>query len=103
MTTSIRDLRKWKTEGKKFTMLTAYDYLTASWLDRAGIPVLLVGDSLGMVMLGYETTLPVSMDEMLHHARAVARGARNALLVGDLPFLSYEPSPEMALGSAGRM
>lgn len=103
MPVTVLDLQRRKREKRRFAMLTAYDHLTAWWLDRAGIPVLLVGDSLGMVMLGYETTVPVSMDEMLHHARAVARGARNALLVGDLPFLSYEPSPEVAMGSAGRM
>lgn len=103
MPVTILDLQRHKRERRRFAMLTAYDFHTASWLDRAGIPVLLVGDSLGMVMLGHETTVPVSMDEMLHHARAVARGARNALLVGDLPFMSYEPSPEMALLAAGRM
>ncbi len=103
MAVTVLDLLRYKRESRRFPMLTAYDYLTACWLDRAGIPVLLVGDSLGMVMLGYETTVPVSLDEMLHHARAVARGARNALLVGDLPFLSYEVSSEVALVSAGRM
>jgi 3-methyl-2-oxobutanoate hydroxymethyltransferase len=83
-------------------MITAYDYLSARILDEAGIPILLVGDSLGMVMLGYPTTLPVTMDEMIHHAKAVARGSRQALLVGDMPFMSYHESDEQAIASAGR-
>ena len=102
MTTSIRDLRKWKTEGKTFTMLTAYDYTTARWLDRAGIPVLLVGDSLGMTMLGYPDTLSVTMDDMIRHASAVVRGAPNALVIGDLPFMAYHASAEDAIRNAGR-
>ncbi|HEX9890836.1 MAG TPA: 3-methyl-2-oxobutanoate hydroxymethyltransferase [Actinomycetota bacterium] len=100
--TTIHDLARWKAEGRKFPMLTAYDFPTARILDRAGIPVLLVGDSLANVVLGYETTLPVTMDEMLHHAKAVARGASEALLVGDMPFMSYQASPEEALRNAGR-
>jgi 3-methyl-2-oxobutanoate hydroxymethyltransferase len=83
-------------------MLTAYDYATALAVDRAGIDALLVGDSLGMVVLGYETTLPVTMDDMLHHCRAVARGARRPLLVGDMPFLSFQVSPVDAVRNAGR-
>jgi 3-methyl-2-oxobutanoate hydroxymethyltransferase len=83
-------------------MLTAYDYTTARLLDAAEIPILLVGDSLGMVMLGHPTTLPVTLDEMLHHARAVVRGAPNALVVGDMPFGSYHLSEEQAIGSATR-
>jgi len=102
MTTSIRDLRKWKSEGKKFTMLTAYDYTTARWLDRASIPVLLVGDSLGMTMLGYPDTLSVTMDDMIRHAGAVVRGAPNALVIGDLPFMAYHASAEDAIRNAGR-
>ena len=102
MATTVLDLRKWKTEGRRFAMLTAYDYTTARLLDEAGIPVLLVGDSAAMVMLGHSTTLPVTLDEMLVLARAVARGATQALLIGDLPFLSYQASPEEALRSAGR-
>jgi 3-methyl-2-oxobutanoate hydroxymethyltransferase len=101
--TTVRDLARFKREGRRFAMLTAYDHPTARVLDEAGIPVLLVGDSLGMVVLGYDTTVPVTLDEMVHHCRAVARGARQALLVGDLPFLSYEASPEQALASAGRL
>jgi 3-methyl-2-oxobutanoate hydroxymethyltransferase len=83
-------------------MLTVYDYLSARILDEAGIPILLVGDSLGMVVLGHPTTLPVTMEDMLHHARAVARGARQALLVGDMPFMSYQASVEDAVRNAGR-
>lgn len=100
--TTIHDLAAWKAEGHRFAMLTAYDYPTARILDEAGIPVLLVGDSLANVVLGYETTLPVTMDEMLHHTRAVARGARRALVVGDMPFLSYQASREEAVRNAGR-
>ena len=83
-------------------MLTAYDYPTAMAIDKAGIDSILVGDSLAMVVLGYENTLPVTMDEMLHHARAVARGAKAPLLVGDMPFMSYQVSVEEALRNAGR-
>jgi 3-methyl-2-oxobutanoate hydroxymethyltransferase len=102
MTTNVRDLRKWKTEHHKFTMLTAYDYTTARWLDRAGIPVLLVGDSLGNTMLGYPNTLSVTMDDMIRHAGAVVRGAPNALVVGDMPFMAYHASAEDAIRNAGR-
>jgi 3-methyl-2-oxobutanoate hydroxymethyltransferase len=83
-------------------MLTAYDYPTALALDQAGIDSILVGDSLGMVVLGYANTLPVTMDEMIHHCRAVARGAQRPLLIGDMPFLSYQVSPEEAVRNAGR-
>jgi 3-methyl-2-oxobutanoate hydroxymethyltransferase len=102
MTVNVRDLRKWKTEGKKFTMLTAYDYTTARWLDRAGIPVLLVGDSLGNTMLGYPDTLSVTMDDMIRHAGAVVRGAPDALIIGDMPFMAYHASAEDAIRNAGR-
>jgi 3-methyl-2-oxobutanoate hydroxymethyltransferase len=101
--TTVLDLQRLKAEGKRFAMLTAYDYTTAQLLDAAEIPVLLVGDSAGMVMLGHPTTLPVTMDELVILARAVSRGARNALLVGDLPFLSYQVSVEDALRNAGRL
>ena len=92
MSITIHDLRQWKQAGKRFAMLTAYDFPTARILDEAGIPVLLVGDSVGNNVLGYETTLPVTMEEMLHHTKAVARGARNAMVVGDMPFGSYQIS-----------
>ena len=101
MTTTL-DVQRFKDEHRRFAMLTAYDYLSARILDEAGIPILLVGDSLGMVMLGYPTTLPVTLDEMIHHAKAVARGSRQALLVGDMPFMSYHVSVEQAVASAGR-
>jgi len=100
--TTVLDVQRFKEEGQRFAVLTAYDYLSAKILDEAGIPILLVGDSLGMVMLGYPTTLPVTLDEMLHHAKAVARGAHQALLVGDMPFMSYHVSMEQAITSAGR-
>jgi len=100
--TTINDLAQWKREGRRFPMLTAYDFATAQILDEAGIPVLLVGDSVANNVLGYETTLPVTMEEMLHHARAVSRGAEHALLVGDMPFLSYQASVEEAVRNAGR-
>ncbi|WP_372809160.1 3-methyl-2-oxobutanoate hydroxymethyltransferase [Pontiella sp.] len=87
---------------RKIAMVTAYDALTAALVDDAGIPTILVGDSLGMTVLGYETTLPVSMEEMLHHASAVARGTRNALVIADMPFMSYQPSVALALENAGR-
>jgi len=95
-------LRQMKVDGQPVTMLTAYDYATARAIDQSEIDVILVGDSLGMVVLGYENTLPVTMDEMIHHCKAVARGARLALLVGDMPFLSYQISPEEAVRNAGR-
>lgn len=99
---TVHDLRAWKAEGKRFAMLTAYDYPTARILDEAGIPVLLVGDSLAENVLGYETTLPVTMEEMLHHTRAVARGVRAAMVVADMPFLSYQVSVEEGIRNAGR-
>lgn len=102
MATTIRDLRSLKQRGERFIMLTAYDYPTARILDQAGVPVILVGDSLAQTVLGYETTLPVTMEEMLHHTRAVARGVENALIVGDMPFLSYQTSIEEGIRNAGR-
>jgi 3-methyl-2-oxobutanoate hydroxymethyltransferase len=94
--------RQKKERGEPITMLTAYDYPTAVAMDKAGVDSILVGDSLAMVVLGYENTLSVTMDEMLHHARAVARGAKGALLVGDMPFMSYQVTAEEALRNAGR-
>jgi 3-methyl-2-oxobutanoate hydroxymethyltransferase len=95
-------LRQKKADGQPITMLTAYDYATAHAIDGAEIDIILVGDSLGMVVLGYENTLPVTMDEMIHHCKAVARGAHLALLIGDMPFLSYQVSAEEAVRNAGR-
>jgi len=100
---TVTAVRAMKARGERVVMLTAYDTPTARLLDAAGVDVILVGDSLAMVALGYETTLPVTLEEMLHHTRAVARGAVRALVVGDLPFLSYQVSREEALRSAGRM
>ncbi len=100
ITTSV--IRGMKKKGEKITMLTAYDYAMASLLDEVGVEMLLVGDSLGMVVLGYESTLPVTMNDMLHHTRAVSRGANNAMVVADLPFLSYQCSVEEAVRNAGR-
>jgi 3-methyl-2-oxobutanoate hydroxymethyltransferase len=100
---TIRTLRRMKAQHEKITMLTAYDYPMARAVDEAGIEVILVGDSVGMVVLGYPTTLPVTMDDMVHHCRAVARGVSRALLVGDLPFMSYQVSREDALRNAGRL
>ena len=94
--------RQKKERGEIITMLTAYDYPTAMAMDKAGVDSILVGDSLGMVVLGYENTLPVTMEEMLHHCRAVARGAKTALLIGDMPFMSYQVSVEEATRNAGR-
>jgi 3-methyl-2-oxobutanoate hydroxymethyltransferase len=95
-------LRQKKERGEPIVMLTAYDYPTAMAEDQAGVDAILVGDSLGMVVLGYENTLPVNMEEMLHHSRAVSRGAKSALLIGDMPFMSYQISAEEALRNAGR-
>ncbi|RMF30587.1 MAG: 3-methyl-2-oxobutanoate hydroxymethyltransferase [Chloroflexi bacterium] len=99
---TVPKLQQMKQEGRPITMLTAYDYPTALLVDRAGIDVILVGDSLGMVVLGYESTLPVTMDEMIHHCKAVRRGARYALLVGDMPFMSYQSETYEAVKNAGR-
>jgi 3-methyl-2-oxobutanoate hydroxymethyltransferase len=99
----VPDLESKKRRGEKIVMLTAYDCTMARLLDRAGIDVLLVGDSLGMVVLGYETTLPVTLDGMLHHTKAVSRGARRALVVADMPFLTYQVSVPDAVRNAGRL
>ena len=95
-------LKEKKRNGQKITMLTAYDFPTARMMDEVGIDIILVGDSLGNVVLGYETTLFVTMDEMIHHTRAVTRAARNTMVVGDMPFLSYHLSVEEGLRNAGR-
>src|SRR3954468_9832342 len=96
-------LRAMKERGEKIVMLTAYDYSTAKLADQAGIPLLLVGDSLGRVMLGYDSEVRVTMDDMLHHTKAVSRGVQNALVIGDMPFMSYSISPAEALRNAGRL
>ena len=100
---SINDLKAMKAQGQKIPMLTAYDYPTAKLLEAAGIPLLLVGDSLGMVVLGYESTLPVTLEDMIHHAKAVVRGTERAFVVVDLPFMSYQISVEDAMRNAGRL
>ena len=99
---TVRDFRQRKKAGEPLTMLTAYDSPTALAVDRAGIDSILVGDSLGMVVLGYANTLPVTMEDMLHHCRAVSRGAQFPLLIGDMPFMSYQVSVEQAVANAGR-
>ena len=97
--TTFKDAKK---QGKKLTMLTAYDYSTAKLFDEAGVDSMLVGDSLGMTMLGYDSTLPVTMEDMIHHTKAVVRGAKNALVVGDMPYMSYHLSIQQAVENAGR-
>ena len=98
-TTQIKEMKK---KGEKIAMVTAYDYPIAKLTDEAGIPILLVGDSLGMVVLGYETTIPVTMNEMLHHTKAVVRGTKHALIIGDMPFMTYHISTEDAMRNAAR-
>jgi 3-methyl-2-oxobutanoate hydroxymethyltransferase len=100
---TIHDLRAWKTDGTRWTMLTAYDFPTAQILDAAGVPVLLVGDSVGRNVLGYANELPVTMDEMLHHTRAVSRGVERAMVVGDMPFMSFQASTDDGVRNAGRL
>jgi 3-methyl-2-oxobutanoate hydroxymethyltransferase len=100
--TTTLAFRQKKELGEPIAILTGYDYPTALALDQVGIDAILVGDSLGMVVLGYENTLPVTMEDMLHHCRAVARGARKALLIGDMPFMSYQASTEEAIRNAGQ-
>ena len=95
-------LQEMKLKGEKIAMLTAYDYPTASIVDEAGIDIILVGDSLGMVVLGYDSTLPVTMDEMIHHTKAVSRAVKRAMVIGDMPFMSYQVSAEDALYNAAR-
>ncbi len=99
---TIAALHEKKEKGQKITMMTAYDYPTASLVDQAGIDTVLVGDSLGMVMLGYASTVPVTMDEMIHHSKAVVRGTKTGFVIGDMPFMSYQVSVEDAIRNAGR-
>jgi 3-methyl-2-oxobutanoate hydroxymethyltransferase len=100
MRITITKIKEMKQKGEKITMLTAYDYSTAKIVDEAGIPLILVGDSLGMVVLGYESTIPVTMEEMLHHTKAVVRGTKQAMVIGDMPFMTYHISVEDALYNA---
>ncbi len=100
---TIRDIANMKARGEKIPMLTAYDYTTAKLADEAGIPIILVGDSLGMVVLGYDSTITVTMEDMLHHIKAVARGAKRALIVGDLPFMTYQIDASQAMHNAARL
>jgi len=102
MRITISQIKEMKQKGEKISMLTAYDYVTAKIVDEAGVPLILVGDSLGMVVLGYESTIPVTMEEMLHHTKAVVRGTRKALVVGDMPFMTYHVSTADALKNAAR-
>jgi len=99
---TITELRAKKEAGQKITMMTAYDYPTGSLVDQAGIDTILVGDSLGMVMLGYDSTVPVTMEEMIHHCKAVSRGVEAGFILGDMPFMSYHVSVEQAVENAGR-
>ncbi|MBR3281934.1 MAG: 3-methyl-2-oxobutanoate hydroxymethyltransferase [Ruminococcus sp.] len=103
MKNTVSTLLKQKQSGDKITMLTAYDYTTAKIMDECGVNAILIGDSLGMVMLGYENTLPVTMEDMIHHTKAVARGAENAFIVADMPFMSYQVSVQDAVINAGRL
>ena len=103
MKNTVSTLLAKKQNGEKITMLTAYDYSTAKLIDEAGVNTILVGDSLGMVMLGYENTLSVTMEDMIHHTKAVTRGVKNAFVIADMPFMSYEVSEEEALKNAGRL
>lgn len=100
---TVREIARMKAKGEKIPMVTAYDYTTACLADTAGIPIVLVGDSLGMVVLGYDSTIPVTMDDMVHHVKMVARGAKKALIVADLPFMSYQIDQAQALSNAARL
>ena len=102
MRITINQIKEMKQKGEKIAMLTAYDYSTARIVDEVGIPLILVGDSLGMVVLGYESTIPVTMEEMLHHTKAVVRGTKQAMVIGDMPFMTYHISTEDALHNAAR-
>jgi 3-methyl-2-oxobutanoate hydroxymethyltransferase len=99
---TINEIKEMKQKKEKIPMLTAYDYMTARMIDEAGMPLILVGDSLGMVMLGYESTIPVTMEDMIHHTKAVVRGSKKALVVGDMPFMTYHISMSDALANAAR-
>ena len=100
---TICDVAKMKRKGQKIPVVTAYDYTSARLADRAGIPILLVGDSLGMVVLGYDSTIPVTMEDMVHHVKAAARGAQRAMITADLPFMSYQLDATQGLANAARL
>jgi 3-methyl-2-oxobutanoate hydroxymethyltransferase len=102
MRITANQIKEMKRQGEKIAMVTAYDYPMAKLIDEAGMPIILVGDSLGMVVLGYESTIPVTMDEMIHHTKAVVRGTKHALIIGDMPFMTYHISIEDALRNAAR-
>jgi 3-methyl-2-oxobutanoate hydroxymethyltransferase len=102
MRTTILDIQKMKTRGERIPMVTAYDYTSAQIVDRAGIPLILTGDSLGMVVLGYGSTVPVTLDDILHHLKAVVRGSQRALVIGDMPFLTYT-TVEQGVATAARL
>lgn len=102
MRITVNKIKEMKQKGEKITMLTAYDYSTAKIVDAAGVPLILVGDSLGMVVLGYNSTIPVTMEEMLHHTKAVVRGTKSAMVIGDMPFMTYHTSKSDALRNAAR-
>jgi len=102
MRVTIHQVREMKQKGEKITMITAYDYSTAKVVDEVGVPLILVGDSLGTVMLGYDSTVPVTIEEMLHHTKAVVRGTKQAMVIGDMPFMTYHVSIEQAMTNAGR-
>ncbi len=103
MPVTVNDVRAFKERGERFAMLTAYDTPSAQLLDEAGIPLVLVGDTMGMVLLGYGSTVPVTIDMVMHHTAAVVRGARNAMVIGDMPFMSYQVSIEDGMRNAGRL
>ena len=103
MQMTISRLKEMKTNGEKIPMMTAYDYTSARLLESAGIPIILVGDSLGQVVLGYDSTIPVTMDDILHHLKAVARGVEEAHIVADMPFMSYQSDPKEAIRNAGSL
>jgi 3-methyl-2-oxobutanoate hydroxymethyltransferase len=100
---SIHKLKEWKAQGHRFAMITAYDYPSARLVEQAGIPVILVGDSLGSVVLGYDSTVPVTMEDIVYHTRAVVRATEKAIVVADMPFMSYQADPNEAMRNAGRL
>ena len=101
--TTVTALKAMKKRGEKIVMITAYDFPSARLVEEAGVPLILVGDTLGMVVLGYDTTVPVTVDDIIHHAKAVVRGTRKTHVVADMPFMSFQTGPEEALRNAGRM